>query len=243
MDKKDDKELEAALADIITARPHEVRVGEKVLQLYPVTLAKTFLLRPWMEALELDPDVMSANPYMECLRIADARPDIVAHILSVYTAPNSYKDLHDSNAAEVRYQLLSSVKPEHLAGLLMIVLTQDRTEQISRYLGLEDEQRRMKEVLKIKNAHEKNSRNYGGITIFGSFIGQLKEMGYSDDEILFERGYSYLRLMLADKVTNVYLSDDDLADLSSEAGGTLLDGEDDASLDVLSSLIRSGGTN
>ena len=166
----------------------------------------------------------------------------MARILSIYTAPNSFKDLHDSRATEDRYQLLLTVKPEHLASLLMIVLTQDRTEQFERFLGIEDEQKKLKEILKVRKDHGKYNRNYGGVSIFGSFIGQLKEMGYNDDEILFERPYSYLRLMLADKVTNIYLSDEDLESLSTEAGGTLLDGEDEASLDVLSSLIRNGGT-
>ena len=242
MEKIDDKELEAALADIITARPHEVRIGDKSLLLYPLTLAKTYILRPWMDALDFSPAGMRVNPYVECLRTAEKRLDIVARILSIYTAPNSFKDLHDSRATEDRYQLLLTVKPEHLASLLMIVLTQDRTEQFERFLGIEDEQKKLKEILKVRKDHGKYNRNYGGVSIFGSFIGQLKEMGYNDDEILFERPYSYLRLMLADKVTNIYLSDEDLESLSTEAGGTLLDGEDEASLDVLSSLIRNGGT-
>ena len=242
MIEKEDKDIEALLADIITARPHEVRVGGKALLIYPVTLAKTFMLRPWMDALKLDSDIMRADPFVECLRIAGTQPDIVAHILTIHTAPNSYNDLHDSIAAEERYRLLYTVKPEHLAGLLMVVLTQDNTEQIARYLGIEDEQKKLREVMKVRKGHEKNNKNYGGVSVFGSFIGQLKEMGYNDDEILFERPYSYLRLMLADKVTNIYLSDEDLESLPTEAGGTLLDGEDDASFDVLSSLIRNGGT-
>ena len=38
-------------------------------------------------------------------------------------------------------------------------------------------------------------------------------MGYTDDEILYERGYSFLRLMLADKANSVYLTDEELAEL------------------------------
>lgn len=242
MDKKKDRDIENALADIITERPHDIRIGRKTLRIYPVTLAKTFMLRRWMDAMDADMSVLRMNPYVECLRLAEKKPDIVSHILAIHTAPNTRKDLHDSHGMTVRRNLLSSVRTEHLASLLMIVLTSDVTDVVGDYLGLDEENRRLREVMKVKREHDKNNKSFGGVSVFGTFIGQLKEMGYSDEEIIFERGYSYLRLMLADKMTNVYLSDKELENLPSDLGGTLLDGDDDASFDVLSDLIRNGGT-
>ena len=233
--------LPEALADIITAKPHEIRIGRKTVRLYPVTLAKTFVLRRWMDALGIDASLLKVNPYVECLRLAETEREKVCEILAVHSAPNTQKDLHDSRGRATRRNLFASVKTEHLAGLLMAVLTQDKTEELTEHLGLRAEKERLMEVLKVKREVSKNNLSFGGKSIFGAFIGQLKELGYTEDEILFERGYSYLRLMLADKVTSVYLSDEELSQLPQSAGGTLLDGDDDSDLDALAALIKQGG--
>lgn len=236
-----DSALDYALADIITAHPHEIRIGRKTLRLYPVTLAKTFVLRRWMDALELDTRLLKSNPYVECLRLAETQREKVAEILAVHSAPNTQKALHDSRSRAMRRNLLAGVKAEHLAGLLMAVLTADRTDELEAELGISGERERLQAALAVKREGDKNNLSFGGKSIFGAFIGQLKELGYSDEEILFERGYSYLRLMLADKVTSLYLNDEELERLPQESGGTLLDGEDDGAMDQLAALIKQGG--
>lgn len=241
MNEQNERELDHALADIITAKPHEIRIGRKTLRLYPVTLAKIFVLRRWMDALEIDASLLKVNPYVECLRLAETQREKVSEILAVHSAPNTQKDLHDSRNRAMRRNLFASVKTEHLAGLLMAVLTQDKTEELTQYLGLSAEHERLAEVLKVKREGDKNNLSFGGKSIFGAFIGQLKEMGYTDEEILFERSYSYLRLMLADKTTSIYLNDEELENLPQSAGGTLLDGDDDSDMDVLAALIKQGG--
>ena len=241
MNDREDRELDQVLADIITARPHGFRIGSKAVCLYPVTLAKTFVLRRWMAALEIDASLLKVNPLMECLRLAETQREAVSEILAVHSTPNTQKDLHDSRSHASRRTLFASVTTEHLAGLLMFVLTQDRTDELMQHLGLTAEHERLMEALKVKRDSDKNNLSFGGKSIFGGFIGQLKEMGYSDEEILFERSYSYLRLMLADKATSVYLNDEELEDLPQEAGGTLLDGDDDSAMDVLAAMIKQGG--
>lgn len=236
------EEIGNDLADIITARPHEVRIGRKTLRLYPVTLAKTFLLRRWMEALHIDETLLKTSPCVECLRLAETRREVVAQILAIHSAPNTYRDLYDSRSTSRRRSLLLTVKTEHLAGLLMSVITDDKTGLLSEHLGLNAERERLHKVLEVKRKHSKNTLYFGGKSLFGTFICQLKELGYTDNEILYERGYSYLRLMLADNLTSIYLSDEELEELPQDAGGTLLDGEDDDALDALAAMIKTGGT-
>lgn len=235
-------ELDDALSDIITSRPTEIRIGRKTLRLYPVTLAKSFLLRRCFQKLDVNDSLLKGNPYVECLRLAERKPDVVARILAIHSAPNNEKALHDNRSMEMRRNLLQTVKTEHLAGLLMSVLAADKTEMLIEHLGIKAERERLAEVLELRRRRSTaNTLVYGGKSIFGTFIGQLKEMGYSDREILFERSYSYLRLMLADKVTSVYLSDEELEQLPQSAGGTLLDGDSDGDLDALAALIKTGG--
>lgn len=240
MDDRKKENIGYELADIITQKPHEIKVGRKLFRLYPVTLAKQFLLKRIMDGLSMNTSVLRKNPYMEALRLAETNRKVCCHILAIHATPNTCKDLHNSKAITERRNVFSKMTIEDIATLLIYVLTSDKTERMLHELGLDKEQKRMSEVMDIKRQNGKNNLTFGGLTIFGSFIGQLKELGYSDNEIIYEKGFTFLRLMLADKITSVYLTDEELQNVSTTAGGTLLDANDPASFEKLKSLSLRG---
>lgn len=240
MDDRKKENIEYELADIITQKPHEIKVGRKLFRLYPVTLAKQFLLKRIMDGLSINTAILSVNPYLETLRLAETKRKACCHILAIHATPNTYKDLHNSKAITERRNVFSKMTIEDIALLLMCVFTSDKSDQILHELGLDKEHKRMAEVMEIKRQNGKNNLTFGGLTIFGSFIGQLKELGYSDDEIIYEKGFTFLRLMLADKITSVYLTDEELQNVSTKAGGTLLDANDPASFEKLKTLSLRG---
>lgn len=228
---------EEYLADVITGRPHDLEIGGERLRLYPVTLAKTFVLRRQIEALGIDSVILKLNPMVECLRLSEAKPEAVASVLAVYAADNSREGLFDHAGMVHRRELFLRLRKEHLAGLLVTVLTADHTEELMEELGINSERERLSEVLKVKEEVNRNSLTFGGKSLFGSFVAPLMEMGFRSDEILYEQGYDYLRLMLADKVTSVYLSDDELERLPQSAGGALIDGDDGSSVAEVAGMI------
>lgn len=240
MKTNSDRDIERALADIVTGRPHEFTVGRKHLRLYPVTLAKTFELKGHMENLDINLALLAANPYIEALRLVQVHRSTCASILAIHTARNTARDLYDDKAFRERRNLMESLSVESMATLLMMVLTSDHSEQVMEHLGILKERERLRRVVSLKSG-EKNQQSFGGVSLFGGFIGPLKDMGYSDDEIIYERPYSYLRMMLADKVTTVYLSDDELRSLPADVGGTMLDGNDPASFAKLKDMLAVRG--
>ncbi len=240
MNAKTDMDMERALADIVTGRPYEFTVGRKHLRLYPVTLAKTFELKGHMEHLGINYAILSSNPFIEALRLVQVHRSTCASILAIHTARNTARDLYDDKAFRERRNLMESLSVESMATLLMMVLTSDHSEQVMEHLGILKERERLRRVVSLKSG-EKNQQSFGGVSLFGGFIGPLKDMGYSDDEIIYERPYSYLRMMLADKVTTVYLSDDELRSLPADVGGTMLDGNDPASFAKLKDMLAVRG--
>ena len=230
-------EKEEYLADVVTGRPHDLEIDGELLRLYPVTLAKTFELRRWLDQLPIDGNLMKQNPMLECLRLSEEHADAVAGYLAVHTSENSYASLYDLAGMKHRRELLLRVRRDELAGLLVSVLSSDHTEELKEELGISAERERLVEVLKVKEEGSKNSQTFGGRTLFGSFIDPLIEMGFSREEILYECGYDFLRMALADKVTSVYLSDEELERLPARAGGQLIDGDDASALAEISGMI------
>ena len=237
MDVQKERELDIALADIVTGRPHEFTVGRKHLRLYPLTLAKTFELKGHMERLDINFDLLAIDPYIEALRLSQSRRDVCNSILAIHTAKNTCWDLYNNKAFAERRNLMASLKYEDMAMLMMIVLTADKTDAVMEQLGIRHERERMSRVAAVKKENDRNQLTFGGVSIFGGFIGQLKKMGYTDDEILYERPYGYLRMMLADEPTTVYLTDDELSKLPVNAIGNVLDGNDPASFEKLKTML------
>ena len=216
MEKKNGA-IEEYLADIITQKPYAFHAGRKLFRLYPVTLAKKLVLRPYIDDLAIDMEKLRRRPDVEAMRVVRERKNTCCELLAIHSTPNTYKDLFNLQSRAERRNILMSMQDADLAAHLINVLMLDKTAAVMEYLGIDMEHERMAKVFEVKRKHNKNSIDFGGRSLFGSFIGQLKEMGYTENEILFELGYSYLQLVLADKVTSVYLSDDELEELPSLA--------------------------
>ena len=58
MDEKN-SDIDYKIADIITGMPHEFTVGRKTVRLYPVTLAKTYILARVMSGLAINREILS----------------------------------------------------------------------------------------------------------------------------------------------------------------------------------------
>lgn len=218
------KDSDHDITDVIVGRPQEFKVGRKSFKLYPVTLAKMLLLKRLMDELSVNMEQMKVNPYLEALRIVRDRRKTCCRILAYHTAPNTYRGLFNTHAIAVRENLLGKgLDDEELATLVILVLTAEKTDAIIEHCGLNKERERMRKVMAVKKEHGRNTMTFNGLTVFGTFIARLKEMGYTDNEILYERGYSYLRLMLADKVVDIMLTDEERRKLYEADGGELMD--------------------
>ena len=242
MDEQKNEHLEYILSEVITGKPHEFVVGKSVtMNVYPVTLAKMFILKPFLRELEINDRLLKRNPNAEALRLVTTKKELCCSILSIHTSPNSYAELFDMKKRAERRNILMGAEVSSLAALLMLVLGGDRTQWLADELGITEEKRRIERVIAIKEKSGGNSMVFGGKTLFGSFIGQLKAIGYSDDEILYERPYSFLRLMLEDKVTSIYLTDDEVKMLPADASEAMFDGNDPGSFEKLKSSLAGKG--
>ena len=236
------KHVEDSIEDVIIGRPNGFSVGRKHFYLYPVTFAKMFLLKRLVQNLGLDQELLKMNPYLEAIRLAKTNRQTCCQILAYHTSPNTYKDLFDQRAYNQRYNYFTKeLADEDLASMMIMVLTSDKTDEYIAHLGLDKEHEKLQKVMAIKANHDNNTLSFGGKSLFGTFIHQLKEMGYTDNEILYERGYSYLRLMLADKVVTVHLSDEEKQEIPNQFGGNFYDANNPENADKIRAVLANLG--
>lgn len=233
-----------AIADIIIGKPQPFMAGEMRCALYPMTLAKTLLIARLMEKLETTKGNLHTNPYLEAMRLIRKDRESCCLILAYNATPNTFADLcNDEEITRKKNHFSQNIEDESLASMLIMTLTADTTEEVIKQLGIDEEHKKLEEVLEIKKKSNKNYLSFGGKTLFGNFIGQLKEMGYSDEEIIYERSYSYLRLMLADKLTQVYLTDEELQQVPTTSGGQMFDANNPASKKAILAYMKNRGVD
>ena len=227
-----ERKTEYAIGDTITGRPHDFLIGDQHFSLYPLTLGKMIVLRPYMDEAGMDVFTREPNPYISVLKLVKSDKTLCATILSVHTARNCMDELFDYEAMERRRDtFVNDLADKDLAALLVMALTGDKTREIMEYLGMREEQERVSEAVKAKE-NSRNTLHFGAKGIFGSFIVPLKEMGFSISEIVFECSYSFLQLLLMDRQISMYMSDDEISRMGGSAGAMIDGGDTDSRLEA-----------
>ena len=239
--KKED--IQRYLTDVITAEPHEFRVEGRQFFIYPITYAKYFKQKEYFDALGINIKLLSVNHFAEAIRLAANKPNLCCRLLALNVTANnkaSYSDKKSRRRDEEFF--LKHLSRDALAMMLVYILTNDKTAILMKHLGIDDENERRKAISEIKAKNDKgNNQAVGGKSVFGLIFGQLKEMGYSHNEMLYEVPCSFLQLILADKMSSIYLSDDVVESLPRRYGGTLFVADDAGDFSGLEAELRKRG--
>ena len=213
-----DKIVEQLAVETLLERPRAFTIdvvnGKKTKKeyfyIYPLSLGRVFLTQRILEMLELNSESIVANATLEILRIVKSKRDECLTLIVFLTCKDK-EEIFDYQFVEERKTLFAkSLKDDDIASLLMIILTDNKLEQLIKHYGIDKESDDLRTVMRIKEKSGKNTLSFGGKSLYGSLIHPLLEMGLSWDEIMWQRSYMNLRLLLLDKVTSVYLTDEEM---------------------------------
>lgn len=207
MDKE--KQLELDLADTIIDRPKGFSVGRRHFYLYPVTLGKMYLQKRVTESLDINTDLLQVNPYAEALRLVETKK-VDCCLLLTYHTLQTKKEVLSNRIVTIRKNIfLREMDNDDIATLVLTCLTSDNTSLFIQHLGIDKELERMSDVAKAKES--KNTFNFGGKSVYGTLIDAACERyKWTFDYVLWEISYTNLLLLMKDKVTSLYLTDDEM---------------------------------
>lgn len=205
------------IADTLIERPIGFSVGNRSYFIYPATLGKTYLLARLLKSLEADEKVIATNPYLEALRLSQTKKEIVCRILAYHTF-NREDDVFDNAKIEQRAKMFeNNLDSEELATIIMLTFSGDNTEEFIRYFGIDKEREEKSRIYKIKDS--KGSISFGGKSTYGTLIDfACQRYGWTMDYILWEISYANLKMLMADAITTIYLSEDEQKKLGMSVG-------------------------
>lgn len=201
------KDLGNIIANVLTDIPIGFDAGEKHYNIFPTTLGKIYLTSQLVDSLEISRDLLQLNPFVEALRVVETKREECCRLIAYHTLL-AKADILNSNKVKERQKSISSFSNDDIATLIIAILKDNPVQTISKETGIDEEDKRMAKVNAAKNSE--NQYVFGGKTIWGSLIDAACERyGWSFDYVVWGISYNNLILMMKDKVTSIYLSDEE----------------------------------
>lgn len=196
--------------DILIGRPTGFSVVGKHFFLYPASLGKTLLCSRLIASLEIDMQAMLGNMHLEALRIAKKQRATCIELIA-YATLQTKSEVFNYELVERRKKFFDKeLDWDDVASMLLIILSSDKTEQLMQYYGIDKERERLNKVIRWKERQSKGSVTFGGKSVYGILLDTACERyGWTYDYILWEIPYTVLQLMLADKTSDIFLSEDE----------------------------------
>lgn len=232
---KDKELLEMNIADTIIERPIGFNIGSQQFYLYPPTLGMTYHLAGLFKSLGADARLVSTNPYLEAIRLCTEKKEVVCRILSNFTF-NRKEDVFDSVKIEARTKEFSELEVEELATMFTIVLSGDNTEEFIKFFGIDKERLERNRIAAVKK--DNNSITFGGNSTYGTLIDfACQRYGWTMDYVVWGISYANLKMLMADAITTIYLSEDERK-LLGKVAGEVINADDPRNRELVMEMIR-----
>lgn len=193
--------------DILIERCNEFEVGGKRFKLYPPSIGVTMMTKGALDRLELNQDLVAANPMAAFLEAAGRDPKQCCRIIALATCKSKDEAMSSEHINRKTRHFAKTLDTEEIASLLIEVLDNNKAAQFIADSGIEAELDNMRRVARCK---KNDTPSFGGKTIFGQLIDPAMERyGWSYEYTVWGVSYAALTVLLADKVTQVFLTDEE----------------------------------
>ena len=234
--KNKDENIEMNIADAIMEKPVGFNIGSRHFCLYPPTLGKIYLLSRLVKQLEVNADIMKANPYLESLRICREKRDIVCRIIS-YHSLNRKSELLDEIRIRKRESFFNdNLSEDELAQLLIVVTSWDNADFYISHFGLDKERELRKRIAKLKEENG-TSVSFGGLSTYGTIIDfACQRYGWTMDYVVWSISYLNLQMLMADAVSTVFLSKEEMKKLHISQDRKFINADDPQNIAKIKSM-------
>lgn len=203
-----DIKIGTKVAMVLTDMPLGIQVGKRHLLLYPQTLGRMYLTAQLIEGLCVNQENMRIDPFMEAIRIVREHKEECCKLIAYYTLLKKSEMLNSRIVKARENVFLKSCDDEDIATILISILSDNKLNEIIKETHIDKEEERMRKINSAKSCE--NQYVFGGKSIWGSIVDVACERyGWTLDYVVWEISYNNLTLMLKDKITSIYLSDEE----------------------------------
>ena len=198
-------------------RPREFFIGNKRFCLWSPSLGMSIMLGRHISALGIDDDMLARNPSIEALRLVKDKRDELCYILAIHSYRTFY-ELGNSRTLQRRAKIFSSnLTDEEIARFFLVILGEPTPETIMSLTGITEDRKEVARISEYKS-NDSHTKTFGGKTEFGALLdAACAKYGWTKDYVVWGIDLLSLRLMLADSINTIYLSEEDMKSLNIAA--------------------------
>lgn len=222
--------INEALADVVMNRPREFFIGKQRFCLWSPSLGQSMLIQRHLMTLKIDEAIVKANPSLEALRLVTNSRKEVCNIIAVYTF-HQYSEFCQSKLIAKRAKFfVKNLTDEELAQLLMLIFSEPRVDEYFKFSGIADEQEKQAKISRVKNEGG-HALSLGGKTIFGTLIvPACEKLHLTPHQVTWDIPLINLQFLLADAVTSVYMSEEELKKCKITDNKNFIDADNPANM-------------
>lgn len=230
--------IEMDIADAIMEKPYSFYIGERHFFMYQPTLGHLYMIQPILQGMGISDMLMSVNPYAEALRLCTSEKERVCRILAYLTINKKSRIFKDAYVQERLQFFIDNLELEEMAQLFVLAMSYDKTQEFIKYFGLDREQRDKERVMRAKE-DKGNTFTFGGKSVYGTLISvACQQLGLTPNQVVWEISYVNLKMMLADNITSVYLTDDEKKRCRMSSDRTYISGDDASNMDKIMAMFN-----
>lgn len=230
--------IDLDIADAIMERPYSFTIDERHFFMYQPTLGHLYMIHPILDGMKVDNGLLSVNPHAEALRLCMEDVDRVCRVIAYLTIKRPSLMFKESYVVERMEYLKSKLNVEELAQLLILALTFDKTQEFMEHLGIDREQRDKKRVMKAKEDNG-NTYTFGGKSTYGTLLASAcSQLRLTPRQAVWEISYVNLKMMLADNITSVYLTDEEKKRCRLPNDRTFISGDDASNMGKIMAMFN-----
>jgi hypothetical protein len=213
------------LSDVLLSRAREFKVKNRRFALYPITLGKNLILAKVADKLKFS-HLIKVNTTLEVMRLCTEHTDDVCKLIAYHTMCDKNGILSGDKTTKRAEFFKQNLSIEEIS-TLFLSLPNSETEDIEKFLGLDEERAERKRITEYKNQDGNGmSKVFGGKSIYGGIIDwACQRYGWTLNYVLWGISYANLKLLMADSVNDIYLTKEDMAKLHITNNDTVVDGD------------------
>lgn len=207
------------LIETVKGLPMEFEAGGKPRKLYPATLGSVMMQGPLYGRLGLTESGLGREGAGELLAGVRRDREAACMIIAI-SSGRGYG--HASDGAGLRAlaeEYGRDLGDEEIAEVLFAVMGMARAEEVMAESGIMEDLKLKGRVSEIKGG---DGVSIGGRTVYGQLIGPVcRNYGWKPEEVVWDIPLTQLRLLLADEVSTVWLSDEERLRCGLYGGGVI----------------------
>lgn len=188
----------------IVSRPQEFSLAGRTFRIYPESLGKSIVMSSLVAQLDTTTGLTTT---VEALALCHNQRDVVCDIIALAVSETKAEIFNVRSLRSKAAFFDKHLGDTDMASLLLNVLATMQADELMHIAGIDEDHDKRRRVARISG---NNSISFGGLTMFGNLIDAACERyGWTYDYTVWGLPLVCLRMMLADAVTSMYLSEED----------------------------------